>query len=135
MESEEYDQVAKLKLKLSEYPNIYDFKLTVINSNSCIDEVKGTLNVRDSNIFYLNNTLRYGDNMKYKPLFINGFKGSDYSFKICNKAGDVIFKTTNIDKGWIPKSDIKKGIYFYVIEYNDFENEKVFLIGHFEYKN
>ena len=80
---------------------------------------------QESLVFYIPNTFTPdGDmfNQSFKPIFTSGFDPSQFSMKIYNRWGELIFETQNSEIGWdgsygLNGNKVQEGVYTYHIMY------------------
>lgn len=78
----------------------YSYSLIVINEFGCTDTVKGIIEIKENNSFYIPNSFtpnNDGLNDSFKPIISNY---NTATMKIFNRWGDMIFSTNNVEQGW-----------------------------------
>ncbi len=91
-----------------------------INNIVCSATTSTIMNVRNCNMIYIPNSFApFGYNPIFKP--IGETKSTkNYSFQIFNRWGQMIFETTDIEKGWDGKFHgeyVQAGAYIYVLKF------------------
>ena len=81
----------------------YWVTLKVINEFGCesIDNI--SVEVKDGEIFYVPNSFTPDDdefNNEFVPVFTSGFDPANYSLKIYDRWGEIIFESNDSNKGW-----------------------------------
>jgi gliding motility-associated-like protein len=113
--------------------NSYNVQLTVIDTAGCADTAYKVLKVVDNcyiaipNAFTPNND---GQNDYLYPL--NAYKATNLSFSVYNRAGQIVFKTTDWTAKWDGTTKGLKqeaGGYVWVLNYNDSNGKKIALKG------
>jgi len=83
-------------------PGTYNALLTVTDANGCQDDILGTIVVNGIYIFYMPNTFTPdgdGLNETFRP-YGEGIDFSQYTMQIFDRWGEVIFETSNAERGW-----------------------------------
>lgn len=78
----------------------YNYSLIVVTNFGCADTVKGIINIKGYNSFYIPNSFtpnNDGLNDRFKPIITNY---NAATLKIFNRWGDMIFSTNDIEQGW-----------------------------------
>ncbi|PLX03684.1 MAG: hypothetical protein C0595_06245 [Marinilabiliales bacterium] len=90
----------------------------------------------ESNIFFptaFKPSSTISTNSEFKPIF-NFFSGSNYSFMIYNRWGQIIYETNEVDKGWNGSYKNKKqssGLYIYRLTYQNVYGQNIERKGSF----
>ncbi|PJA07420.1 MAG: hypothetical protein COX70_06695, partial [Flavobacteriales bacterium CG_4_10_14_0_2_um_filter_32_8] len=83
-------------------PGTYNALLTVTDANGCQDDILGTIVINGIYIFYMPNTFTPdgdGLNETFRP-YGEGIDFSQYTMQIFDRWGEVIFETSNAERGW-----------------------------------
>jgi len=83
-------------------PGQYPICLLAVSTEGCVDFVCGIIPVVADLYFYCPNAFTPGTdgiNDLFRPV-MSGHEPSDYLFQIFNRWGDVVFETTDADRGW-----------------------------------
>ncbi|MCB0401301.1 MAG: gliding motility-associated C-terminal domain-containing protein, partial [Flavobacteriales bacterium] len=83
-------------------PGQYNVLLTVTNQYGCVDTISGTVFVNDVYLFYVPNAFTPdgdGKNEIFRP-YGDGIDFTQYSMQIFDRWGELIFETTNAERGW-----------------------------------
>lgn len=106
---------------------------TIVNADivsySNIIELKQTFRIFFPNAFRPSSAVAENTVFKPKGLFINQFK-----MVIYNRAGEILFTTTNLDTGWdgnFKGKEVPQDTYIYAVELADFIGEKFSTRGTF----
>jgi len=86
-----------------EEPAGYDVCLVASNAQGCTDTTCHGVQIIESLIYYIPNSFTPNDdehNQTFKPVFTSGFDPYNFSFKIFNKWGELIWETKNPSVGW-----------------------------------
>lgn len=105
----------------------YSVTLTITNSEGCIDTVLKYIEVIEKllipNVFTPNND---GINDIYKVI-ASGY--TNFSMKILNRWGDLLFETDKINYGWdgrtLAGSNVSEGTYYYIIQLTSPKGEQI----------
>lgn len=103
-------------------PGEYDVWQYVTNQFGCVDSTLHTVDVRPTIIVFVPNAFTPdgdGINETFQPV-IGGTDISDYSFRIFNRWGELIFETDNLNQAWVGNVDggeyyAQDGVYVYEI--------------------
>lgn len=104
----------------------YPVTLTAETDSGCIASVTKLLYIGPEYNFYIPNSFTPNEdalNDEYKPYGI-GLDVKDYSFKIYDRWGQLVFETHRVDEGWDgsilnSNGDSNLGVYVWVIELRD----------------
>jgi gliding motility-associated-like protein len=117
-------------------PDTYPVKLIVTNSFGCIDSITRLLKIEDDYVIYIPNTFtphKAGNNDVFKVSGI-GFQSEGFIMSIYDRWGNMIYQTTDINKGWDGK--IRGNIlantdtYVYRIKIKDYMGREKTYVGH-----
>ena len=115
----------------------YLLDLWVENSFGCSDSITILVQVKGDEIIYIPNAFTPdGDefNNLFSPVFTNGFDSSNYRLSIFNRWGELLFESTQSDKGWDGTYNNRLcpiGVYTWKIRYKNPEsNEYKIIVGH-----
>lgn len=103
--------------------------LVVEGSNGCTDSLFRVINVFPESKLYIPTSFtpnQDGKNDKFKPFGLA--VAEQYSLKIFNRWGALVFESTNPSEAWdgtLNNADLPSGNYIYVIDLVDFSREKV----------
>ena len=105
--------------------NGYNVQLIAYSNLNCVDSLIIYIPFQESLVFYIPNTFTPdGDmfNQSFKPIFTSGFDPSQFSMKIYNRWGELIFETQNSEIGWdgsygLNGNKVQEGVYTYHIMY------------------
>jgi len=78
----------------------YIYSLIVVTEFGCRDTIKGVIEIKGYNNFYIPNSFTPNDdglNDRFKPIITNY---NSAILKIFNRWGDMIFSTHNVEQGW-----------------------------------
>jgi len=87
------------------FPNVagsYDVCLTVSSHNGCTDSICQTIIINDEFLVFVPNAFTpngKGTNEFFLPI-VTGHDPATYEFMIFNRWGEIIFQTTDSNKGW-----------------------------------
>jgi gliding motility-associated-like protein len=117
-------------------PDTYPVKLIVTNSFGCIDSITRLLKIEDDYVIYIPNTFtphKAGNNDVFKISGV-GFQSEGFVMSIYDRWGNMIYQTTDINKGWDGK--IRGNIlantdtYVYRIRVKDYMGREKTYVGH-----
>ncbi|MFM1931706.1 MAG: hypothetical protein RL226_1009, partial [Bacteroidota bacterium] len=123
-----------------EFADPGEYTVTQITTNSfgCTDTLITTLQMDPTLIVFIPNAFTPdgdGINEVFLPV-VSGTEVSDYTFRIFNRWGEVIFETTEMGKGWIGNVKggghyAKDGVYVYevIVESDELRDRQRF-VGH-----
>lgn len=110
--------------------NNYLVKLTVKNTEGCITTTSKNIKIKNNFTLYAPNAIRHNpDNPENGIFMVKALLEWDIPFEmiITNKAGKMIYKTTDKNQGWNGKlnntgQQMEEGLYFWKIVTKDSEN-------------
>jgi len=111
----------------------YLVTLTAYNDIGCFSTDQKIIIVREPQLFFVPNTFTPNDdpyNSYYMPIISSGIDPIEYSFKIYDRWGNIIFQTENILQGWDGRNDkgqnVQQGAYIWEIYFlpNDLSDNK-----------
>jgi len=117
-------------------PETYPVKLIVTNSFGCVDSITRLLKIEDDYIIYIPNAFsphKVGNNDTFKVSGV-GFQAESFVMSIYDRWGNMIYQTTDINKGWDGK--IRGNIlanadtYVYRIRVKDYMGREKTYVGH-----
>ncbi len=113
---------------------IYTVKLVTTNTGGCIDSIIKIVEVKPEFTFYVPNSFSpNGDHLN--DIFSGkGLEITEYSMQIFDRWGEIIFETSDLEKGWDGTakggSEIsQEGVYVYKIKLRDFERKEHNYVG------
>lgn len=107
----------------------YDVMLVVSNSDGCIDSLEKTVVISPEYLIYVPNTITPdGDvfNEVFKPYF-NGIDIYNYSLRIYNRWGELLFVSYDPSKGWngtYGGEVVESGVYVWHISTDEVDTDK-----------
>lgn len=122
---------ANMELELTSKVN--QIELSVILNENCIASYSKTIVIENDILIVPNVFTPNADGIC--DLFEINYAGELKSYKILisNRAGEVVFESTNISQSWDGKingnNDASEGIYFYLIQANDKKGNPIFQKG------
>lgn len=114
-------------------PGTYTVTQAVVDANGCVDTLRINVEVTPDTRFWIPDAFTPNDDNKnefFKPI-MDGIV--TYDFMIFNRWGELIFKTTDQNKGWDGKyqSELcQQGVYVYKIRTTNILNKDKTYIGH-----
>ena len=98
------------------------------NGFGCHDSTSRTVIIGPAFTFYIPNAFTPNFDGFNETFYGRGTNIAKYEMKIFDRWGSMIFKTTDLEKGWDGKTDkdieIKEGLYIYLIKITDSFNRK-----------
>lgn len=111
---------------------LYDVMLLATSPEGCVDTAVNTVNVQGVNIFYIPNTFTPDQNSfndTFTPIFASGLDVYNYHFVIFNRAGEIVFESYNVARGWNgsygDKGTVKDGVYVWLLEFGDLNSDEI----------
>lgn len=111
---------------------LYDVMLLATSPEGCVDTAVNTVNVQGVNIYYIPNSFTPDQNSfndTFTPIFASGLDVYDYHFVIFNRAGEIIFESYNVARGWNgsygDKGIVKDGVYVWLLEFGDLNSDEI----------
>lgn len=115
----------------------YSIELIAVTDFGCRDTTIQLVEVKEDVIYYVPNTFTPdGDehNNVFKPIMTAGIDINDYTLKIFNRWGELIFESYNVDYGWDGTYNgeiVQQGSYVWELQFGLIDNDKdVRLTGH-----
>ncbi|MBI3500468.1 MAG: gliding motility-associated C-terminal domain-containing protein [Bacteroidetes bacterium] len=113
---------------------IYVVKLITLNNGGCIDSIIKTVEVKPEFAFYIPNTFSPNGDHLNDVFSGKGMEITQYDMQIFDHWGEIIFETTELEKGWDGTakggSEISpEGVYVYKVQLRDFENKEHNYVG------
>jgi gliding motility-associated-like protein len=109
----------------------YDVCLVAINAQGCTDTVCHGVQIIESLIYYIPNTFTPNadeHNQTFSPIFYSGIDPYNFSFKIYNKWGELIWETNDPNIGWDGNGPngalVQSGTYVWTLFTKSKENDK-----------
>lgn len=103
-----------------------------VRKGACFDTTSVTILVDAGVVFYIPNAFTPdGDefNNEFKPIFTSGVDQFDYTLKLFNRWGEVVFVSHDLSFGWDGSyngSLSREGSYLWTVEYKDLYSDKRF---------
>jgi gliding motility-associated-like protein len=117
-------------------PDTYPVKLIVTNSFGCVDSITRLLKIEDDYVIYIPNVFsphKIGNNDIFKISGV-GFQTEGFVMSIYDRWGNMIYQTTDVNKGWDGKIKgnvlAEFGTYVYKIRVRDYMNREKTYVGH-----
>jgi gliding motility-associated-like protein len=109
--------------------------------SGCSDTAYALIQIIDDVIFYVPNSFTPdGDNINqtFQPVFTSGFDPAEYSMRIFNRWGEVVFETNDATFGWdggygngANYKMMQDGTYIWKIEFTVLQtDERIMKVGH-----
>lgn len=120
----------------NEYGSIYSVTLTVTNQYGCTDDTTLNVEITPDWAFYIPNTFTPNGDGNNDFFFGQGFGITSYEIWIFDRWGNMIFTTTDINKGWDGTVQGKSGqicqidTYVWKVVLTDVFNKRHKYIGH-----
>jgi gliding motility-associated-like protein len=121
------------------YENPYNYNVTLSATNSfgCTDSIIKPLKIEDVFALYIPNTFTptrtEGKNDVFNVYGL-GILSDGFEMKIFDRAGNVIYKTTDANKGWDGSVNggklAKEGVYIYKIKLKNYKTTEKEFVGH-----
>ena len=115
----------------------YEIQLVVSTDFGCLDTTIQLVEVKENVIYYVPNTFTPdGDehNNIFKPIMTAGIDFNDYSLKIFNRWGELIFESYDVEYGWDGTYNgeiAQQGPYVWKLQFGLMDNDKdITLNGH-----
>lgn len=113
----------------------YIVKLIATNINGCYDSLVKRICIKPGFNFYMPNCFKpNGDGLNDVLIpYGRSWLSQNYSYKIFNRWGQIVFQTNNISEGWNGKSKgspCPNDTYFYMISVTDYYNNEHEYKGH-----
>ncbi len=114
----------------------YTATLIVTNSFGCVDSVSKLVVIEDQFAIYIPNSFTPSTQDGKNDVFLlqgSGFLTEGFEMAIFDRWGSLIFKTTEVNKGWdgtIKGSTAKQDVYIYKIKVKDYKNKDHEYVGH-----
>lgn len=110
----------------------YNVTLYATSPEGCVDTTVRMVNVEGVNIYYIPNAFTPDQNSfndVFIPIFASGLDIYDYHFVIFNRAGEIIFESYNVARGWNgtygDKGLVKDGVYVWLLEFGDLTSDEI----------
>jgi gliding motility-associated-like protein len=106
--------------------------LTVENENGCRDSTSEFITIEQDPIFYVPNAFTPDGNQFneiFQPVFADNLELSEFSFKIYNRWGEILFESKDPATGWdgtYGGKMVQDGTYVYTLEFQEKGFDKVF---------
>lgn len=116
-------------------PGTYTVGLEVVTVDGCTDEIYREVTVEEQFAFYVPNAFT-PNNDRDNPIFKGEGEGIDpatFQMTILNRWGDMVFRTSNIDRGWdgsYQGEQVEMAVYAYEISFNDYTGKAHYFRGH-----
>jgi gliding motility-associated-like protein len=110
----------------------YLTSLIIENGNGCRDSVQEFITVEQDPIFYVPNAFTPDGNQfneTFQPVFADNLELSEFSFKIYNRWGEILFESKDPAVGWngtYGGKVVQDGAYVYVLVFQEQGFDKVF---------
>jgi gliding motility-associated-like protein len=119
-------------------PGEYNIRLIAIsNGKNCTDTAVRKVLIPEELIYYVPNTFTpNGDanNNTFQPVFTTGYDPQEYTFRIFNRWGDLVFESQNSKIGWdgsYAGNEMKNDTYTWKVEFKEKRSEKTHSkVGH-----
>jgi gliding motility-associated-like protein len=119
-------------------PGEYNIRLIAIsNGKNCSDTAVRKVLIPEELIYYVPNTFTpNGDanNNTFQPVFTSGYDPQEYTFRIFNRWGDLVFESHNAKVGWdgsYAGNELKNDTYTWKVEFKEKSSEKTHSkVGH-----
>ena len=115
----------------------YNVQLLAFSPLGCVDTTWGAYNVQEELVYFVPNTFTPdGDvhNQYFKPVFTTGFDPYDFTIKIFDRWGQVIWESHDAEAGWDGTYGgrlVQAGTYSWVIEFKTSESDaRKIISGH-----
>jgi gliding motility-associated-like protein len=103
----------------------YLTSLSIENANGCRDSVQEFITVEQDPIFYVPNAFTPDGNQfneTFSPVFADNLELSEYSFKIYNRWGEILFESKDPAVGWdgtYGGKIVQDGTYVYTLDFQE----------------
>ena len=110
----------------------YLAELIVISNAGCVDTVRNIVQINGQTVFYVPNAFTpNGDefNTIFNPVMTTGFDPTDYTFKIFNRWGELVFETHDHTIGWdgtYQGSLVQDGTYIWILDFKHISEDNRF---------
>lgn len=134
--SKQYEENVSFDFKGYE-PGSYPVHLFASNDDLCFDSTSILIRIKEDVLFYVPNTFTPdGDefNQAFRPVIASGIDIYNFSFKIYNRWGEVIWESNNPSMGWdgtYNSRPIQQGTYTWSMEFKLIDiDERIYTNGH-----
>lgn len=130
----DYGNSQNIKLEFSDTV-CFVIRIIASNTNGCIDSTAKKICVKPGFTFYMPGTFT-PNNDGLNDILIpsgNSWLSENYTFRIFDRWGQLIFQTHDIAEGWDGKirgTKVTDEVFFYIISVKDFYNEEHIFKGH-----
>lgn len=110
----------------------YNVSLTVTTDNGCYDMTSQVITIDEFVLYYVPNAVTPNAdpmNQYFTPVFVPGFNPLDYSLKIFNRYGELLFESQDYNTGWdctYADKIVDGGVYIWQITFRVNQSDEVF---------